>query len=50
MPATCGLPATAFTKRHNPWSDHDHLVSEERVQPFAYAGALSADFLIGGTA
>ena len=25
-------------------------MSEERVEPFAYAGALSADFLVGGTA
>jgi hypothetical protein len=25
-------------------------VSEERVEPFAYPGALSADFLVGGTA
>jgi hypothetical protein len=26
--------------------NHDHLVSEERVEPFAYAGLLSADFLV----
>jgi hypothetical protein len=25
-------------------------VSEERVEPFAYAGVLSTDFLVGGTA
>ena len=26
------------------------FVSEERVEPIAYAGMLSADFLVGGTA
>ena len=43
-PARPGMPRAQLGEISPVW------VSEERVEPFAYAGALSADFLVGGRA
>jgi hypothetical protein len=45
-----GLWQHVIAETAKPQVSHDHPVSEERAEPFAYAGVLSTDFHVGGKA
>jgi hypothetical protein len=49
-PMGAGLWQYVIAETARPQVSHDHPVSEERAEPFAYAGVLSTDFHVGGKA